>query len=852
MPKNDGTVTFSVWLDAEDAERELTKVKKKILDLQADLNRKNEAKSALVEDAIRAGEAYEQARNQLKALYAERDRLKGYSRNDPEYYPAQRRLPVLNQEIKQQEAVVKGLEAASARADAALEKQDAAIQKTNADLEHQIQKYGMVQKASMEAGESGRSAAQKSSTAMDKLAQRIDKFTSRLVSLAKRVLIFSMVTRALRAFRQYIGNALLTSDEFTAALAKLKGAAQTAFQPLLTAGIPIITALINVLTNAMSVLASFTSMLFGSTVEQSAQSAEAMNAEAKAIKDVGGAAGKAAKQLAKFDEINQLGSSGGGGGGGASSGVAANYDFAAMDGLTDKMRETEIVIEGMALLLGALLTFSGANIPLGLGLIAVGAAGLAKEWPENWEYIKSKLKGPFGWIAALVSGALLTVGVILAFAGPATLGIGLGLIAAGAAGLAATVAVNWGAIKTKIKENIRFIELAAGTALLGLGVILTFAGPATMALGIGLMAAGAAAIATAAGLDWNALWQLIKQNVDKILMIAGGALLAVGLILTLSGGAAPLGIGLMIAGAASLAVAAALNWETIGNWISENLNAIRLVAGASLLALGLILTLSGAALPLGIALMIAGAATLVGVAVTNWDSVKKWVSENLKLIELVAGTSLLALGLILALSGAALPLGIGLMIAGGATLAVAAGLDWNLIKTKLQDAWSGIASWWKRDIAPIFTKEWWSAKFDAIGQGMRSALNAVIGFVENCVNWIVSKLNLLSIDIPPVFGAEGVHLGFNLPYVSIPRLATGAVIPPNREFLAVLGDQTSGTNIEAPLETIVAAFRQAMRESGGGSRTVILEVDGQQFGRVVLDAYNTESRRVGVQLGGAT
>lgn len=295
MPKSDGTVTFSVWLDADDAERELTKVKKKILDLQADLNRKNEAKSALVEDAIKAGEAYEKAREQLKALYAERDRLKGYSRNDPEYYPAQRRLPVLNQEIKQQEAVVKGLEAASARADAALEKQDAAIQKTNADLERQIQKYGMVQKASVEAGESGRSAAQKSSTAMDALAQRIDKFTSRLVSLAKRVLIFSLVTRALRAFRQYIGNALLTSDEFTAALARLKGAAQTAFQPLLTAAIPIITALLNVLTNAMSVLASFTSMLFGSTVEQSAQSAEAMNAEAQAIKGVGGAAGKAAK-----------------------------------------------------------------------------------------------------------------------------------------------------------------------------------------------------------------------------------------------------------------------------------------------------------------------------------------------------------------------------------------------------------------------------------------------------------------------------------------------------------------------------------------------------------------------------
>ena len=76
------------------------------------------------------------------------------------------------------------------------------------------------------------------------------------------------------------------------------------------------------------------------------------------------------------------------------------------------------------------------------------------------------------------------------------------------------------------------------------------------------------------------------------------------------------------------------------------------------------------------------------------------------------------------------------------------------------------------------------------------------------------------------------------------------MIPPNREFMAVLGDQKSGTNIEAPLETIVQAFRQALGERGGSQRTIILQVDRHELGRVTFDAYNAESQRVGMKLGG--
>lgn len=86
----------------------------------------------------------------------------------------------------------------------------------------------------------------------------------------------------------------------------------------------------------------------------------------------------------------------------------------------------------------------------------------------------------------------------------------------------------------------------------------------------------------------------------------------------------------------------------------------------------------------------------------------------------------------------------------------------------------------------------------------------------------------------------------------VPALARGAVIPPNREFLAVLGDQKSGTNIEAPTSEIEAAVMRGIQRSGingnGGNQTVILEVDKQVLGRVTYRANQAEGKRIGVEL----
>ena len=118
--------------------------------------------------------------------------------------------------------------------------------------------------------------------------------------------------------------------------------------------------------------------------------------------------------------------------------------------------------------------------------------------------------------------------------------------------------------------------------------------------------------------------------------------------------------------------------------------------------------------------------------------------------------------------------------------------------------------------------------------GFEAGINGIIGMFEKMINWIVNGLNKISFDVPdwvPEIG--GKSFGFNIPEVkfdrvSIPRLAQGAVIPPNRKFLAVLGDQTSGTNIEAPLSTIKQAVREELTGYGGLQTDVTVNFSGTE------------------------
>lgn len=111
-------------------------------------------------------------------------------------------------------------------------------------------------------------------------------------------------------------------------------------------------------------------------------------------------------------------------------------------------------------------------------------------------------------------------------------------------------------------------------------------------------------------------------------------------------------------------------------------------------------------------------------------------------------------------------------------------------------------------------------------------INGLIYGVESAINFVIRGMNKLHWEIPSwVPGIGGYGFGFDISEVSfgrIPELAAGAVIQPNSPFLAMLGDQRSGVNIEAPLQTIKDALIEAMNQRGGAGTTVIPVYIGQE------------------------
>lgn len=182
---------------------------------------------------------------------------------------------------------------------------------------------------------------------------------------------------------------------------------------------------------------------------------------------------------------------------------------------------------------------------------------------------------------------------------------------------------------------------------------------------------------------------------------------------------------------------------------------------------------------------------------------------------------------------------------------------WTDIDTAASTAWTNIKETFGK------AKEWFEDNVtNPVKDAFKTAINSMIGFAEGFanrfirgINKIISAINSISFDLPDVIG--GGHIGFNIPTISeisLPRLAQGAVIPPNREFLAMLGDQSTGTNIEAPLETIKQALHEVIAETGGAGGEITLRlVAGKGFVRDLSVELDKDSRRRGVKLvkGGA-
>lgn len=496
--RSDGSIVFNTKIDNSDVEKDLKEAKRKIEKANKDISQAETAKMPLLEDAKKLGVELDVAKEKLAQLQAQQEAAAAaLSGSDPNaYIEAAAVKPKIDFSVTSQQKEVDRLQTQWDKINNKVDKYDQKIEKAKITITEQTEKAGQLS-AQLTKGGNGMAKA------MAKVDATTKKIQKRLLSLALSALVFSAISQGLREVREYMGAALKSNEEYTAQLAKLKGAMLTAFQPIYEFLVPVLISLMKLATGAMQAVARVAAFFGGKSTAEYAANAKALHEEAKAIEETGDAAKKAQKGLAGFDEINRLS-----GNVEASSTVdnsAIAPDFSDFDTAEyeQKLDKLTLILSGALLALGAILTFSGANIPLGIGLMALGAIGLAAEVAMNWNTIVEALRGPIGGIVAIASASLLVLGLILAISG-AALPLGIGLIVAGAAGLATTAAVNWNSIAQALQGPIGAIAGIAGAALLVLGIILVCTGVG-IPLGIALIAAGAASLVTVTAVNWNAI-----------------------------------------------------------------------------------------------------------------------------------------------------------------------------------------------------------------------------------------------------------------------------------------------------------------------------------------------------------
>lgn len=888
----DGSIIIETEIDDKKAQQELNRLTKKIDALQEKLNQKQGKQSALAEEARQIGIEYDRARKKLEQM-----------QSGEKFYTSAH--------IQEQANSVKALKTEWNKTAQAAEKLRTEIYDGTQQLNSMKEDAGEIQRHLAAAGPN----SERMSKAMERMQKSANKFSLRLREVVRSALIFTVISQGLASLREWMGKVIKTNDEATAAIARLKGALLTLAQPLVEVIIPAFTAFVNVLARIISSIANLVAMLFGMTADQAAEAAESLYEEANAVEGVGNAAKKAGKSLASFDEINKLsgeGTASGGAGAGTSEGIKPIFDDFSTAEYKQKIDELTAYVSGALLALGALLAFSGVNIPLGLSLMAAGAIGLVSVVSENWGALDGPLLEAINRVLIILGGAALVIGAILAFSG------------------------------------------------------------ANILLGIGLMIVGALALGTAVALNWSTMSEEMQRAITGILELLSVSLLVLGALFTFSGANIPLGIGLMIAGAVAMAAAVALNWGSTTISIKQVITEIAGLLGVSLLVLGAVLTFSGANMALGVGMMAAGAISLAAAAVINWDTIQTALQGPIGAVTAIVSGALLVLGVILLFTGAGIPLGLGLIATGAAGLVVAIVPNWNFILDAISGAWSNFTSWWDAGPSKFFTLDYWlglgqdmldglfnglssigqkitewggnfidgvkdffgihspSTEFEDLGGYMMSGLengvndnstmvvsafsimfNAVLALCTNntelmkaslvafllymtgefapawnktwtdCYNkasqniqGVIAEINALNaklasiernitITITTVYKTVGKSSSgsssssrsgrasarsVSLPMQNIPALARGAVIPPNREFLAVLGDQKSGTNVEAPLDTIVQAVMMALARSGMNADGQLIENVINLDGEVIYRNQKKVARRHGMSL----
>lgn len=720
-------------------------------------------------------------------------------------------------------------------------------------------------------------------------SKNLAKFRNRLMSIVSGALVFNLISAGLRKITEWMGSAALSSATLRAALGNLQGAASTAAAPLLQAILPALTAIANAAATAFYYIAQLVSFLTGKSIGASQSAAKAMGKYAKAAKSAGSAADGA---LAKFDELDVLDKNSGGGAGA----ITPNYDFNTDNPFLDEIMQAikDGDWYGVGQLIGEKLRDSLNAIPW------PDIQDKARAWAANIaNCINGFIEVPGLWeaIGHTVAQGLNTA---LIFADTLVQGIHWDSLGAGIArGLTTAVAeLDWPLLGRVLTDGMRaailtlysFVQTYTGWADLGSSIAAcinsAIANIPWMEAGLGLSGFVVGLlhtlIATVQGTDWTALGQNIVSMVsaiDWVGLFSAMGTLAIDVLQAINGILDQVDWGAV--GQKIMECIEAVDWAGIlsqlGEIINNNWPLLLAILGAALLpqiSTFILSTVLGAVLN-ALAVFIASVVASIGL----WP------------LLLVAAVSVILAAIIETLRkhGDDIRAGVDkfgetiadiIRSAGEKVKEIWNGL-WLTVKLIGMQLWEDITQGWNdfwtnigtaldnaaADIQQGWNDAWTAVSdfvsdiWEGITDTIETAINGIIGLVNGMisaivggVNSVIGVLNGFGFDVPEwardKLGVERV--GFNIDPITapqIPYLAQGAVIPANHEFLAVLGDQTNGTNIEAPLATIQQALAEVM-EAYTGQQDITIRFAGDlaQLARVLKPYIDKEENRRGAKL----
>jgi hypothetical protein len=464
----------------------------------------------------------------------------------------------------------------------------------------------------------------------------------------------------------------------------------------------------------------------------------------------------------------------------------------------------------------------GGGTTAGLG----NALGITKNDSKNAKKIGSEISKTLLSIMGVVGTALVAVGLILCATG--NLAWGIGFIVAGASLLGVTMAtLKSDAISQEVKDALSNVLIITGIVAIILGILCCVA--QHWVVGIGLIVTGAISIGTTVALNWQGIKEQMQGVFGDVLAVVGLVAIVLGVLCCVAQHWG-IGIGLIVTGALAVGSVVAVNWDSIKIMLQEKLGVALALVGIVAIVIG-VLCCTAQMWGIGIGFIVTGALAVGSVVAVNWDTIKELLQDKLGAALAIVGIVAIVLGVLCCFTGN-FALGLGLIVSGISAVGGVTALNWDSILDKLKDVWSKIQAWWDANVKQYFTYAWWAS----LGKNM---INGLLRWMVNGLNSLIDELNEFGFELPDDLG--GGWVGFDLDHIDVPQLAKGAVLPPNKPFLAMVGDQKHGTNIEAPLDTIVDAVRIALGGSNGfgGKIEVPVYLNGTQIAIAVREAEDS-------------